>query len=31
MDDDIAAIEGGVDVSNRHFWFALAMKFMARG
>ena len=24
VDDDIATVESGVDVSNRHFWFALA-------
>jgi hypothetical protein len=31
MNDDITAIEGGIDVRNWHFGFALAMKFMARG
>jgi hypothetical protein len=31
MNDNIAAVEGGIDVNNRHFGFALAIKFMARG
>ena len=31
MNDNITAIEGGIDIRNWHFCFALAMKFMARG
>jgi hypothetical protein len=31
MNDNVAAVEGGIDVSNWHFGFALAMKFMECG